>query len=126
MEYGSFGARLVAKILDAFIVAIPVHLVCGLFGISPEVAQVIHIGVFVYYDAHFVSSESQATLGKKVMGLKVTNTEGGRLSFGRAAGRHFAEWVSGALLCIGYFVYFFTERKQTLHDLIVDSVVVEA
>ena len=37
----------------------------------------------------------QATPGKKAIGLKVTDLQGNRISFGRATGRYFAEWITG-------------------------------
>ena len=44
------------------------------------------------------SSRHQATLGKIVMSIKVTDVAGQRISFGRANGRFFAKWISGMTL----------------------------
>ena len=60
-----------------------------------------------------------ATVGKKVLGLVVTDSEGRRISFGRATGRHFAKIVTNMIpLFIGYILAGFTEKKQALHDMI--------
>jgi len=48
------------------------------------------------------SSSYQATLGKMVCGMKVTDLYGNRISFGRATGRHFAKILSAMLLGVGY------------------------
>jgi len=50
---------------------------------------------------------------------------GDRLTLGRSIGRYFATLLSGLTLCIGYLMAAFTERKQGLHDLICDTVVVD-
>jgi uncharacterized RDD family membrane protein YckC len=76
------------------------------------------------YFAIMESSPRQATFGKSVMSLRVTNSEGQRISFGHATGRFFAKIVSGMVpLAIGYIMAGFTERKQALHDLIAGTLV---
>ena len=69
------------------------------------------------------SSSRQATVGKMALGLKVTDLEGRRISFARASGRHFAKYISGMILLIGYIMAGFTERKQALHDMIAGTLV---
>jgi uncharacterized RDD family membrane protein YckC len=77
------------------------------------------------YFAGMESSERQATFGKSVMSLRVTNYDGQRISFGHATGRYFAKIVSGMIpLAIGYIMAGFTEKKQALHDLIAGTLVV--
>jgi uncharacterized RDD family membrane protein YckC len=76
------------------------------------------------YFAVMESSPRQATIGKSVMSLRVTNSEGQRISFGHATGRFFAKIVSGMVpLAIGYIMAGFTEKKQALHDLIAGTLV---
>jgi uncharacterized RDD family membrane protein YckC len=76
------------------------------------------------YFAGMESSERQATFGKSVMSLRVTNYDGQRISFGHATGRFFAKVVSGLIpLAIGYIMAGFTEKKQALHDLIAGTLV---
>ncbi len=76
------------------------------------------------YEALMLSSEKQATLGKIAMGVVVTDTAGGRLTFGRATGRHFAKYLSSLLFGIGFIMAAFTERKQALHDLLAQTLAV--
>jgi uncharacterized RDD family membrane protein YckC len=71
------------------------------------------------------SSYLQATLGKMAIGIVVTDLEGKRISFARATGRHFAKIISGFILFIGYIMAGFTQKKQALHDLIADCLVVK-
>ncbi len=75
------------------------------------------------YEAVMLSSSRQATLGKMAVSLKVTDLAGNRLSFGRATGRHFAKYISGATLGIGYIMVAFTDRHQALHDMIAGTLV---
>jgi uncharacterized RDD family membrane protein YckC len=75
------------------------------------------------YFAFCESSAWQATVGKLALGIRVTNLQGSRISFLRATGRFFAKYLSVLILCIGFVMVAFTRRKQGLHDLIADTLV---
>jgi len=70
------------------------------------------------------SSSRQATLGKMAVGIIVTDLEGNKISFGRATARHWAKVISGLTLFIGYIMTGFTAKKQALHDMIAECLVV--
>lgn len=78
---------------------------------------------WLYY-ALMESSSKQATLGKMALGIKVTDLEGKRITFGRATGRYFGKILSGLILNIGYIMAAFTERKQALHDMMANCLVI--
>ncbi len=78
---------------------------------------------WLYYSL-MESSAWQGTLGKKALGLRVTDLQGNRVSFGRATGRFFARIISSFTLLIGYIMAGFTEKKQALHDIIASCLVI--
>lgn len=78
---------------------------------------------WLYY-ALMESSAKQATLGKMALGIKVTDMTGNRISFGRATGRYFGKIISGLILNIGYIMAAFTQKKQALHDLMANCLVI--
>jgi uncharacterized RDD family membrane protein YckC len=82
--------------------------------------------VAILYFAITESSAWQATLGKKAVGIIVTDLDGNRISFGKALGRLFAKIISAIILYIGFFMAGFTEKKQGLHDMIAGTLVVKA
>ncbi|WFA06722.1 RDD family protein [Bacillus sp. HSf4] len=95
-----------------------------------KVAGIMAALSFIVYFLYFTLMESskwQATLGKKIMGIQVmeAEAEGGRISFGRAAGRFFARSFLSPILMIGYILAFFTEKRQALHDLLAGTIVVK-
>jgi uncharacterized RDD family membrane protein YckC len=57
--------------------------------------------------------------------LKVVTSDGGRVSYLRALGRHFAELLSVLTLMVGYIMAAFDEQKRTLHDRICDTRVIK-
>ncbi len=89
---------------------------------STALALLIQLADWLY-SATLESSAWQATLGKKIVGLKVTDADGHRLSFARATGRHFGKFLSN-ILFLGFILAGFTEKKQGLHDLIAGTLVI--
>jgi uncharacterized RDD family membrane protein YckC len=140
VRYGGFWIRVVAAIIDAVIMRVvvaPIGVIFGGLGMAGMMTGLPHRGIqmlggvtFILllfgswlYEALMESSSYQATLGKMIFGMKVTDLNGNRISFERATGRHFAKWLSGVILCIGYIMVAFTERKQGLHDLLAGTLV---
>jgi uncharacterized RDD family membrane protein YckC len=70
------------------------------------------------YESLFISSSWQATLGKRAMGIRVTDLNGGRCGFVRASVRFVVKNFISCLFFIGFLMVAFTERKQGLHDLV--------
>jgi len=80
--------------------------------------------IFVWcYFSGMESSPLKATFGKFAVGLYVTDSNGNRISFGRATGRFFGKFLSGLILSIGYLLAGFTKKKQALHDLVAGCLV---
>jgi uncharacterized RDD family membrane protein YckC len=71
------------------------------------------------------SSARRATLGKMALGLVVTDLEGRQLTFGRATGRYFGKILSGLICLFGYFMAGWTEKKQGLHDMLANTLVLK-
>jgi uncharacterized RDD family membrane protein YckC len=143
MAYAGFWLRLVAYIIDAIILGM-----AGVIAFFPLFRANIHAFTtqnpwevytsmsrplfairllalmlgWIYY-ASMESSSWQATLGKKILGLKVTDLTGNRITFARASGRFFGKILSGMILGIGFLMAGFTARKQALHDILAGCLV---
>jgi uncharacterized RDD family membrane protein YckC len=74
--------------------------------------------MFWLYCAAFESSGWQATPGKKLLGLYVTDLKGNRISFLRASGRFLGKALEQLTLFIGFLMAGFTAKKQALHDML--------
>ena len=64
------------------------------------------------------------TIGKMALQIKVVSMDGGPLSFGQAAGRYFATFLSALILCIGFIMAGIRSDKRALHDLLAGTRVV--
>ena len=118
--HAGFWRRCAAYLIDGLILFIPGLILM----LIPILGVLLYFGGRWLYFAMMESSQSQATLGKRAMGLIVTDGKGQRLGFGQASGRYFAGALSYITLYIGYALAGWTERKQALHDLIADTCVV--
>jgi uncharacterized RDD family membrane protein YckC len=88
------------------------------------VTLVLQLAVSWLYSALLVSSSWQATLGKRLLGLQVTDVRGRRVSFSRATARHAARMLVLPTLSCGFLMMVLTERRQALHDVMAGTLVV--
>jgi uncharacterized RDD family membrane protein YckC len=75
------------------------------------------------YFAGFESSRSQATPGKLLMRIVVTDMTGNKPTFARVTLRHFAKFVSALVILIGFLMIGLTQKRQGLHDKIAGCLV---
>ena len=153
VTYAGFWLRLVAHLVDgvivgmaAMILIVPLFFLMGgvalissfphgsdvrpdparlgaFFSLVLVLVAVSVLAQWLYY-AYLESGEKQATWGKQILGLYVTDLAGNRITFGRASGRFFAKMITGLIpLGIGYIMAGLTERKQALHDMIASCLV---
>lgn len=121
-KYADFGTRFVAWLIDVIVILVGSGIVGALtFGGG---TVVVFVGPWLY-EAFMLSSEWQATIGKRAMSIVVTGLDGKRISFGRATGRHFAKYISAFILFIGFIMVAFTARRQALHDMIAETLVMQ-
>jgi len=159
-EYGGFWIRVGACLIDGVVLLIASSILVGMLRIAfPDAFSEVEYSAFsgsllisIMYAAFLHASSWQATIGKKMLGMKVVDYSGERISFGRAVGRemvlflpllifaigarmgaavpvasHIATFVILFVVLIpviGVMVVGWTKRKQGLHDHIVETLVV--
>ncbi|HTZ72666.1 MAG TPA: RDD family protein [Candidatus Aquilonibacter sp.] len=150
-NYAGFWLRVVAALLDNIILTVPIaplvilmfaSILPGLaiargnpaFVIAAFLPRLIFLVILLLamkwlYWALMESSSWQATLGKKALGLYVTDLEGLRVSFGKASGR-FWSGRGLSMVPLGNLYYLvdciccgFTDKKQAVHDMIAGCLV---
>ncbi len=67
---------------------------------------------------------ASGNLCKVLVGIRVTDMYGNRVSFWRATLRHFSKILSAMVYYLGYLMIGFTEKKQGLHDIIAGCLVI--
>ncbi|WNZ44134.1 RDD family protein [Leptolyngbya boryana CZ1] len=143
VRYASFWERVAAYLLDVIVVNIIGAIIGLIAGFTLGILYVLVTGsdtgidslepIFVLlgiiwswiYYAFCESSGKQATFGKSIMKLRVTDLNGQKISFSRATGRHFSKFISGLILGIGFLMPAFDEKGQALHDKIAGCLIVK-
>ncbi len=133
-EYAGFWIRFWAKIVDNFIVGfisiamimIP-GAVIGIAGMADSMSgffgYMIQLIIPLAYNTFFIGKYA-ATPGKMALKLKVIKADGEKITYLRAAGRHFSEIISGVIMAIGYIMAAFDKEKRALHDHICSTRVI--
>lgn len=140
LPYAGFWIRGAALLIDG-VLLFPLNwlinwMVSMLVGAAPPPEQslgiqvaaaglpmLLNTAVACFYDTWFVGRFA-ATPGKMLIGLRIVRPDGGRVSYWRAFGRHFAEILSAYILLIGYLMAAFDDQKRSLHDRICDTRVI--
>ncbi|MEJ0000727.1 MAG: RDD family protein [Verrucomicrobiota bacterium] len=91
-----------------------------------RMAWLLAVGVGWLYGAGLEASRAQATIGKRWMGLKVTDEHGHRLSFLRATGRYAAKYLSALPCFLGFMAALLSSRGRAWHDLLAGTRVVQS
>jgi uncharacterized RDD family membrane protein YckC len=140
--YAGFWKRVAALFIDSFVVGIVAMMIGAVFGIMMVAVigaggdegvavllqvlnQIVGLILGASYFGWMHSSTMQASVGKLAVGIKVTRSDGTRISFMRGFGRYFAYILSSLTLGIGLIIAAFTDRKRALHDMICDTLVVD-
>ena len=84
---------------------------------------ILAVGSWLYC-AYTESSSWRATIGKRLLGLQVISADGERTTFGAATVRHLMKFLSLFILMIGFFMSGWTKRRQALHDMPCDCLVI--
>lgn len=135
-EYAHFWRRLGASFLDGLFLLIPNVIILLLCFNNPDLTDEQAVDAFInyilfsniftwLYSAFMESSRLQATLGKMLVGIIVTDLNGNKITFLRATGRYFGKTISTLICYVGFLMAGWTEKQQTLHDIMASCLVVK-
>lgn len=134
-----FWRRLVAALLDWLLVGIVAAAIGELFGVEapspPSADGGINLqfqpapGPFILvelaYFTYFHATSAGQSIGNKIMGIRVLDTDTGRsLPYARAFVRALMSNLSALPCFLGFFWMLWDRRKRTWHDIVANSLVV--
>lgn len=117
-----FWERLLAYIIDIVIILAVIFLLRFL---SINLNGFLTFLIIILYNTLFLWNQG-ATIGKKLLRIKVVDSNYQRLSFGKALGRElFKDIISSLLLNLGYLWVLIDQKKQAWHDKVAKTFVVK-
>ena len=133
--FASFDQRLLAMVIDYFFITLGYALLVLISFIFIEEKTerivvslgglpLIAIAKFIY-GGIAEASEKQATIGKRLLNIKVTDLEGSRLSTSTSFARNAAKVLSAAPIFFGYLYSFLNKKQQCFHDIVVNALVIK-
>lgn len=130
LSYAGFWKRFWALLIDGIILGPLLFYFRMLAATTDDISIFIKVYILtalavLFYFSLMESSRYQATPGKMILGIVVTDLQGGRISFWRALGRNLGKIISDIILFIGFIIAGFTEKKQALHDIMAKCVVID-
>ena len=129
--YGGFWKRLLAVIIDTFMLLTPVTVLVGvLFGYDalkhpdqyPE-AGWFQSTLYAFIVIAFWLRSGQ-TPGKRALGLRVVSVKGLRLVTPLQAVLRYLSYFLSLITVVGFFLPVFREDKRALHDLVAGTLVI--
>jgi uncharacterized RDD family membrane protein YckC len=117
-HFASFGRRFAAVIIDAAIfwaIGEIIHQESGGFFWTTVLGFVYAVWMLGMYGA---------TVGKRVVGIRVVKENGKKLTYSDAAVRELSKYLSAFPFLLGYLWMLWDNRKQTWHDKIAGTLVV--
>jgi uncharacterized RDD family membrane protein YckC len=153
MNYAGFWLRFVALVIDTCILSVvgwiiigpilatmgiasgmsfsdlsdptDVAAMMGVFAAMFGVSYFVKMAIDIMYHCFMETSKYQGSIGKMALGLVVTDINGQKIDFSKALIRNLCKIISGMILCIGYIMTGFTDKKQALHDIIAGTLVMK-
>lgn len=133
--FAAFDQRLLASAIDYFllmIVYVAVVLVLyifvdqKIFRIGTALVLLVLLPVAkLIYGSFAEASATQATIGKRLLDIKVTDMMGNRIKLDVSFARNIAKIISVLPLFFGYLYCFLNKKQQCLHDVIVHTLVIK-
>ncbi|WP_410509221.1 RDD family protein [Methanosarcina hadiensis] len=124
-DYAGFFRRLMASIIDVFIIFLLLSFIQFAFGMREGTfAYILIILLFWLYFACQDSSVIQGTIGKQAMNISITDLKGNRISFARATERLAGKILATLPLFAGFLPVFFNGKRQGIHDKIAKTLVI--
>lgn len=120
-RFAGFVQRTSALLIDVSLISI-LSILGGFVGIS---FGAVFLMVGLFYPVLFNASSWQATPGKRIFGLVITDYDGNRISMKQALKRHGLIFLIILTVGFGYLAQLWTDHKQTNQDLIARTLVVK-
>jgi uncharacterized RDD family membrane protein YckC len=141
-QYAGFVTRLVAFVIDLVIVAVLVIIIGAAIGLIVTSLKSVHllrsvaltetvvtvvdaalgvVLVVAYYIGFWLAAGQ--TPGKRIMGVRIVRTDGGRVELGNVIRRFAGYWLS-CIFLLGFVWILVDDQRQAWHDSLGGTIVI--
>lgn len=137
VKYASFFRRMIATLIDGLILGIIGSVIStslgrNAFDVGEEtnnlasIDKLLTLLITIAYFVGFWVKQNGQTIGKRAMHIRVIKENDEPIDPFTAIIRYFSTWLSAFVLCLGYIWVIFDKKKQSWHDKIAKTYVIEA
>lgn len=134
--YGQFGRRAIAMYLDSIIIGIAANILITplvfLFRIEAlyeigmtQLTSTVSFFLLAVYNVYMWVNFEGATIGKKIMKLKIISSDNTPITYKTAIIRYLSTCISAIVFGLGYLNVFWDEKRQSWHDKIARTFVIK-
>lgn len=132
--FAGFDLRLLASCIDWFLIICMVLFIelvfASLNNLEAEVSKLLVSNIIILPVVKFVyhlilETRLQATVGKRLINIKVTNLNGLKPDFSQILIRNLSKIASTLILFIGYLYCFLNKKHQCIHDVFANTLVIK-
>lgn len=118
--------RLLAYCVDSVLILVILFVsVVVLSAIFPSsLVYVVSFSIFLFYYIFFIGKYGQ-TFGKKLVGLKVVDSENNVIGYKKAFYRFMLQYLSTVIFCIGHIYMLFNEQNLAMQDKFLNTRVIK-
>lgn len=129
VRYAGWWRRVGGATIDSMILGVTTNIAVAVIGGTGSVLVAIVAGLVITagYLGYFVllNANGQQTIGRRVLGTRVTRESGEDLSYGLAALRLLASVLSWFTFGLGVLWPLWDDKNQTFHDKVAMTIVIK-
>lgn len=124
LQYVGVGMRFLALLIDVIILGIVNGIIYALLRSVPVLADLVVTVIAIAYTFGLEATQG-ATLGKRILGLRVVKTDGSPISWSKSIIRNLLRIVDGLFgYLVGAILIWTSPQRQRLGDRVANTVVV--
>ena len=123
--YAGFWRRFLALMIDGMMLTVVFELTLSINNAKTTGSSVVSFLINLVYFTLLLGGPSGQSVGCKLTKIKLLAVDGTVAGYPKALLRQLYSIISGLTFLLGYFMMLFTPRRQTLHDLMARTIVVD-
>ncbi len=123
--YAGFWRRFLSLMIDGLMLGVVLELTLSINNAKSTGSSLVSFLINLVYFTLLLGGPSGQSVGCKLTKIKLLSVDGTVAGYPKAFLRQLYSIISGLTFLLGYLMMLFTPRRQTLHDLMAKTIVVD-